>query len=70
MPEAKLQAGGRGWRDPDLTEAHRALMAADGCLLRAAALARGKLDQEIAYLRQQLAQTDADLYRADQEKVN
>jgi len=68
MAEAKLQAGGRGWRDPDLTEAHKALMAADGCLLRAAALARGTLDQEIAYLRQQLAQTDAALYAADQEK--
>ena len=67
MGEAEMQAVGRGWRDPALTEAHRALMAADGELWRAASLARGALDQEVALLRQYIAQTDAALYARDQE---
>ncbi len=67
MAEAKLQASGRGWTQADLTEAHKALMAALGNLERARVLARGLLDPDLVELRMLLENADALLYAADQD---
>jgi hypothetical protein len=66
MAESKLQAGGRGWRQPELTDAHRNLMRAVSCVLEASNRARGVLQEQLVALGRLLNDADGAMYELDQ----